>query len=89
MLPGAPLASLMRSRYRFAATRGIGPISATLVPPSDDPPAAPSVNSQARPSASAASDQGPATACACSSELVTGLPLTSTPVPKVKVSMRQ
>ena len=38
-LPGAPRASLMRSRYCGALTRGIGPNSATLLPPGVAPPA--------------------------------------------------
>ena len=46
---------------------GIGPTSATLVLPAEDPPAGPSVKSQTLPAASATSDQGPAAACACGS----------------------
>src|SRR5581483_11987426 len=67
MLPGAPLASLIRSRYCEAAIRWIGPTSATTVPPADDPPAGPSVKSHSVPADSAASPQGPAAACACAS----------------------
>src|SRR3990172_9097400 len=67
MLPGGPLASLIRRRYCGATTRGIGPNSATLVPPADDPPVGPSVKSQTLPADSATNDQGPAAACACAS----------------------
>ncbi|MNR62876.1 hypothetical protein D3C85_1850130 [compost metagenome] len=65
MLPGAPVASLIRSRYCGAVMRGIGPTSAAFVPPGDAPPAAPSVNSHALPRASATSAWGPAAAWAC------------------------
>ena len=58
---------MSRRRYCDAATRGIGPTSATLVPPADDPPAGPSVKSQTLPADSATNDQGPAAACACGS----------------------
>src|ERR1700752_3814965 len=67
ILPGGPLASLIRRRYCGATTRGIGPNSETLVPPADDPPAGPSVKSQTLPADSATNDQGPAGACACAS----------------------
>src|SRR5580704_14105082 len=46
---------------------GTGPISATLVPPGDDPSFGPSVNSQTLPATSATSAAGPAAAFACSS----------------------
>src|SRR5581483_9244210 len=46
---------------------GTGPISATSVPPDDDAPFGPSVNSQSLPAASAASAVGPAAACAWAS----------------------
>ena len=58
---------MSRRRYCDAATRGIGPTSATLVLPADDPPAGPSVKSQTLPADSATNDQGPAAACACGS----------------------
>src|SRR6266581_4692348 len=65
MLPEGPVASLIRSRYWVATTLGIGPTSATLVPPVDDPPAGPSVNSHTLRSDSTANPVGPAAACAC------------------------
>src|SRR4029078_1907341 len=43
------------------------PISQTLIPPGDAPPAGPSVASQTLPPASATNDEGPAAACACAS----------------------
>src|ERR1700719_5149479 len=46
---------------------GTGPISATLVPPGDDPSFGPSVNSQTLPATSATSAVGPAAAWACAS----------------------
>ena len=64
MLPGAPVASLIRSRYSGAVILAIGPNSVTLAPPGVEPPGAPSVKSQTLPSDSAASDQGPAAALA-------------------------
>src|SRR5215813_6968186 len=64
MLPGEPLASLMRSRYSEATTVGIGPTSTTLKPPVDDPPDGPRVKSQILPLASATRPVGPAAACA-------------------------
>ena len=67
MLPGGPLASLMRRRYCGATTLGMGPNSATLAPPADDPPAGPSVKSQTLPADPATNAQGPAAACACAS----------------------
>jgi hypothetical protein len=67
MLPGGPLASLIRRRYCGAVTGGTGPISTTLTPPADEPPAGPSVNSQAWPRDSAASAVGPAAAWAWAS----------------------
>src|SRR5674476_341744 len=67
VLPGGPRASLIRRRYCVALTRGIGPTSATLAPPTDDPPVGPSVNSQTLPADSATNDQVPAAACACAS----------------------
>src|SRR5215472_11084564 len=54
----------MRSKYSGAAKADTGPISAILLPPEEDPPFGPSVNSQALPEASAASAVGPAAACA-------------------------
>src|SRR5882672_10204081 len=57
----------MRNKYSGAAIGGTGPISTTLLPPGDDPPSGPSVNSQTLPAASAASPVGPAAACACAS----------------------
>ena len=63
-LPGGPLASLMRSRYCGAATRGMGPNSVTFVPPCDAPPGAPSVKSHTLPADWATSDQRPAAASA-------------------------
>src|SRR5665811_1241482 len=57
----------MRSKYSGAVIGGTGPISATLLPPGDDPPFGPSVKSQTLPATSAASPVGPAAACACAS----------------------
>ena len=57
----------MRSKYSGAVIGGTGPISATLLPPEDDPPFGPSVKSQTLPDTSAASPVGPAAACACAS----------------------
>src|SRR6185437_6964901 len=57
----------MRSKYSGAEIGGTGPISATLLPPGDDPPCLPSVNSHALPSTWAASAVGPAAACAWAS----------------------
>src|ERR1051325_6713849 len=62
--PGGPPALLMRKRYSGAKIEGTGPISATLVPPGDDPPREASVKSQDLPSTSAASAVGLAAACA-------------------------
>src|SRR6185295_10900879 len=67
MLPGGPLASLIRSRYWLAEISGSGPSSTIFVPPDDDPPAGPSVKSQALPFDSLARLSGPAAACACAS----------------------
>src|SRR5262245_43947485 len=67
MLPGGPLASFTRSRYSDASTGAIGPTSTILLPPDDDPPAAPSVNSQALPLDWAARLIGPAAAWAWAS----------------------
>src|SRR5471030_533242 len=57
----------MRSRYSGAVIGGMGPISATLLAPGDDPPFGPSVKSHTLPATSAASAVGPAAACACAS----------------------
>jgi hypothetical protein len=57
----------IRSKYSFATTGGTGPISATLLAPRVDPPLGPSVKSHAFPDTSAASDVGPAAACAVAS----------------------
>src|SRR5690242_13435578 len=54
----------MRSRYLAADIEGTGPISATLLPPGEDPPGGPSVNSQTFPAACTASAVGPAAASA-------------------------
>src|SRR6185436_6749127 len=68
MLPGGPLASLIRSRYWGAATGVIGPTSSIFAPPADTPPAGPSVKSQTLPSDSATRPIGLAAACAWASE---------------------
>src|SRR5262245_40414106 len=57
----------MRSRYSCAVIVGTGPISATLLPPRVAPPLAPRVNSHTLPATSAASEVGPAAACASAS----------------------
>src|SRR5215831_5251290 len=57
----------MRSRYSGAEMGGTGPISATFLPPGDDPPFGPSVKSQTLPATSAASPVVPAAACASAS----------------------
>jgi hypothetical protein len=58
---------LTRSKYSAAEMGGTGPISATLMPPGEDLPFEPSVNSQTLPAASALSAVGPAAACAWAS----------------------
>src|SRR6202042_3623121 len=65
--PGGPPALFIRSKYSGALMGGTGPISATLVPPGDDPSFGPSVNSQTLPAASATSAVGPAAPWACAS----------------------
>ena len=42
-----------------SSNRGIGPISATLLPPADDPPCGPSVKSQTFPATSAVGEGNP------------------------------
>src|SRR3989442_6948871 len=79
MLPGGPLASLIRRRYSGATTGGTGPISATLVPLADDPLAGPSLKSQTFPPDSAASPHRPATARDCASVREVSIRQTSGP----------
>src|SRR4029077_17410840 len=67
LTPGGPPVLLIRSKYSGAVIGGTGPISATWLPPGDDPPFGPSVKSQTLPATSAASPVGPAAACACAS----------------------
>src|SRR5439155_22233357 len=47
---------------------GSGPISTTLVPPADDPPAGPRVKTQTLPPDPTANPYGPMAASACESE---------------------